>query len=485
MRLRHVISVLMTLCALVGLQSAKLQAQDEDGKWSEPAELSQEQWASYPAAAIDPSQVVHVMWAHMVSQGDGSESPEALFYARWDGASWSLPVDVLISPTGGHVQNPAMAADAAGNLHVIWSDGVNLYYSQASALGAGSPRAWSAPVSLASAQYAGAAIAADEDGALHVVYTDPAAGVYYIQSLDGGRSWSWPVEIWSGLEEQIGADAARVAIDAADRIHVVWTQITLPNGYPPLGVLYSRSTDGGDSWSTPVDVADESYAEGNILTMGQEVVHLTWHGRAGVGGTFHQWSEDGGETWSAPIKLCEGAGLVRAPALALDSAGAVHLAAICAEGLVYHYWQEGTWSAPETIDRWSRGYEPDQPALVVSGGNELFVLWVAQGDEEGTGVVRYSSRQTSAPRVLPKPLAKASPLPTATIRPTARPSPTATPLSHSMDSPLGGTPSGQGLVSSVMAGIVPVVLLVCVILFVRIWWGGRHAMIFSNRSEEE
>jgi hypothetical protein len=33
----------------------------------------------------------------------------------------------------------------------------------------------------------------------------------------------------------VGAQGAGVAIDAADRIHDVWTQITLPGGYPPLG----------------------------------------------------------------------------------------------------------------------------------------------------------------------------------------------------------------------------------------------------------
>jgi hypothetical protein len=110
---------------------------------------------------------------------------------------------------------------------------------------------------------------------------------------------------------------------------------------------------------------------------------VAWAG----GGTFHQWSADGGQTWSVPTQLCGGAGLTRAPALAVDSAGVVHLAAICTEGLAYSCWREGTWSTPETIDAGSKGYEPYHPALVVSEGNRLFVLWAAQGDAECTGVI--------------------------------------------------------------------------------------------------
>lgn len=474
MRFGRLAPVWIALVVFVSLLGHWAQAQDQAGEWSDPVELSEEKWAWFPVIAVDPGGTVHAMWAWTRDQETASAAPESLFYSWWNGSSWSRPVDVLVSPSGGYAHDPDLTADRGGNLHVIWNDGTFFWYSRASASKAASAQGWASPVRLASGSYAAASIVADGAGVLHVAYPEPTTGVYYIDSIDGGNTWSQPVEVWRTASEKLGATSSRLAIGANRTIHVVWTEIYLPETYPPLGVYYARSLDGGQTWSEPLQVAGEDYAEGNLLTTGDDTVHLVWHGRAGIGGTFHQWSSDGGRTWSTPTRVLNGTGLTRAPALSVDSAHVVHLAEIDSSGLVYTSWREGTWDAPTLIDSLKTNYEPHHPALAVSEGNKLFVVWASQSTGQGTGVVRYSTRQVAAPYVppevlptlLPTPTTRPSPTLLSTTSPTSLP--TASPLPLPSASSSGMPPQDDQSFLAIIVGVVPAGLILLVILFVRI-----------------
>jgi hypothetical protein len=465
---------------LLHLSSLIVPAQAQDTSWTEPVRLSDEKWAWFPVAAVDPSGVVHVAWSCTRAEGDQAEKPDALFYTRWDGVSWSPPVDVLLSPEGRPIQNPAMAADMVGNLHIIWTDSLSLFYSQARASDAGTALAWMPPIALAYVGYGAATIAADGTGTVHVVYPDPDTGVYYLRSFDGGGTWSQPEEIWQASMGHVGASAARVAVDAKGTIHVVWTQIPLPDGYPPLGVFYSQSVNGGETWSAPLQVAGEDYAEGNILTIGEQSVHLTWHGRAGVGGTFHQWSMDGGQTWSVPTKLLEGGGITREPALAIDSAGVVHLAAVGSEGISYTYWQDGKWAMPMTVEATTVNgifYEPHHATLVVSRGNHLVLVWTRQG----IGEIAYTTRRTRAPDIIPQLLSTPTSEPAVVLFPTAASisgstmEPSRTPTAPSYLNPQStiSASNHQGALP-ILAAVIPATLVVATVVLARLLRGSRR-----------
>lgn len=70
------------------------------------------------------------------------------------------------------------------------------------------------------------------------------SGVYYLNSLDHGTSWSKPVQL--GDNTAVHSDIA-VAEKTAELL-AVWDRITESG----LQVVYSRSIDQGKSWSTPV-----------------------------------------------------------------------------------------------------------------------------------------------------------------------------------------------------------------------------------------
>jgi hypothetical protein len=92
-----------------------------------------------------------------------------------------------------------------------------------------------------------------------------------IRSTDNGMNWSSPVMIAS--EESVGTtdpqtgapirdstDLPSVSVSAGGTVYVVWQDSSFSNGQRD-GIALSSSSDGGQSWSTPVQVnADTSAA---------------------------------------------------------------------------------------------------------------------------------------------------------------------------------------------------------------------------------
>ncbi len=113
-------------------------------------------------------------------------------------------------------------------------------------------------------------------------------------------------------------------MDGAGRLHAVWTEYQLPGGWPPTGVYYSRSTDGGVTWSAARQMAPEWHAQIGVTTVGNDAVHLVWRSTVGRDGTFHQVSLDGGDTWAAPDRNDDLGGISGLPSFAVDTAGTLH-----------------------------------------------------------------------------------------------------------------------------------------------------------------
>lgn len=102
-----------------------------------------------------------------------------------------------------------------------------------------------------------AAASFDAQGRLWVARVE-SGQLRLAQSGDGGRHFTWPVSV-NPVPEAIAAEGeSRPQIAVADdgTVHVLWS-IALPNPYTGH-IRYSRSTDGGRSFSMPVTVNDDS-----------------------------------------------------------------------------------------------------------------------------------------------------------------------------------------------------------------------------------
>jgi hypothetical protein len=453
------------LLGLLALSSFAVRAQPAAEGWSEPILLFQTSGHVYwPTIASDPMGAVHVLWSYRPSEDDQEGS--TIYYTRWDGRSWSEPNDVLTSPGGGGANGPRATIDHNGMLHVIWSGPNNaLYYSSAHASQAGSARAWIPPRAIGSS-FGEADILADASGTLHVAY--PQGGepstLFYINSPDGGGTWSHPVQVFNTAGQEAIPLQARLAVDGRGRIHMTWWLNQLPDGWPPLGAFYARSTDGGRTWSDALQFAEKDHGQPGIAAIGDDLVHLVWRSRAGGDGTWHQWSSDGGQTWSAPVRFDTYSGFSGPQALAVDSAGTLHF---ISSSVNYNYWTGSNWAySPRSVDLipvQATGGGGQTAQVAVSEGNVLHVVY-----ETGTAI-GYLTRRTSAPHIPPQPL----PTPASTLTPP--PASTGVAISSTPTLTVRAWPAGakvEPVATSpafpLLAGLLPAALLVGIVILVRI-----------------
>ena len=190
-------------------------ATSSDGgrSWSAAQSVSTpDAFSSYTAAIAASPDAVHVAWtderddvADCMTAGNSCAEEE--YYRRFDVAS------------GGWGAETRLTFDAAGAAKPSWAPSI-----------------------------------AVSQGAVHLAFFDARSGpfqVYYKRSLDGGASWQGDVLLGPA---QGTAQAARPTIAALDGdVHLVWFSFS----DFPADVLYSRSSDNGSTWSSPLDLTND------------------------------------------------------------------------------------------------------------------------------------------------------------------------------------------------------------------------------------
>jgi hypothetical protein len=412
MTLRHrwilFIRILLPLAILllVPAQSMVNIAHAQSGaiEWSAPLNLSHTpQNSMIPAIVADGLGNVHVFWSEDVDGGPrqpgspGSDSGSAIYYTRWNGQSWTTPVDVLYVPGENIANFVSVKVDNENRLHAVWTGQTNTYYSNALASQAESAHAWSPPQVVATNSAHSrweSDVVVDSAGSVHVVYaTGDDAGVYHIRSNDGGATWSSPVQLslpFDALETSFSH--VRAIIDGTGRLHVVW-QTNQIQGYGQ-GVYYARSLDNGDTWSRPVQLGyrgpSDTWIEWPYLAdMGKSGLHLIYTNGSNKGRAYRV-SNDRGETWSEARNVLpdlEGINGYNIPIV--DGAGQMHLLinmrsrATQAAGLWYAEWTGNDWSPANPI--YVGPNSAHYMAVAVSRGNEIHIVW----NEIATGEIWY------------------------------------------------------------------------------------------------
>ena len=191
-----------------------------------------------------------------------------------DGATWSTPALITTHnvPNAGFASLPQVAADAAGNFLVLWSstsdlggaigDDLDILYSR-SADGA----SWSPPAALAPNAATDVRtdsyprISTDRNGTWLATW-DSGNGfgdefgndldVFFSRSTDGGTSWSLPAPLNSNANADSGQDQYPVTTtDGNGNWIAVWSSWDTFGDTigNDFDILYTRSSDNAASWS--------------------------------------------------------------------------------------------------------------------------------------------------------------------------------------------------------------------------------------------
>ena len=432
--------------SLFGWAGASAQVQDEN--WSEPYQLSGLYGEATGAVMLsDGFGFVHVFWAE--SGFDHQRS--LIYYATYDGESWSMPADIYASWPGIGIDKLSAVVDQEGYLHLVWSEGVMgpLKYSRAEISEASSARSWQEPVRIDDAA-ARLELAVDEAGLIHVVYADVAGeqpGIYYFFSENQGKTWTYPTWLDPDIPVSAAPSWLDMAVDEKDGLHLVWLYSDLgSSGSGGRWVRYSHSLDGGETWSEPfsVDFADEEVdelrmANPGIVVSGEEV-HLVWSGNS-MTEREHRFSLDRGLTWSVTEPIFDGLeGQAIGDGLATDSLGRAHFVGqIRWPQAIYHaVWDSGTWSEPNVVylirqdseDEFAGRIHAHNVRLAVHSGNQLVMTFTTALGEQQSVLYAMQAVLDGAPETLASPLpgvevvdtqAQPSPSPTQQVEATPTP----------------------------------------------------------------
>ncbi len=385
-------------------------------EWTKPVvitSLSGE--ISSPTILTDSQERLHVFWIQP-DETDATNPHREIFYTRKEGDTWAQPAAVLKSPDGDPVHLHAVI-DQTGRLLVAWNDNKSgeIYFSWADTALASSVNEWNKPIAVPSPAGVKTSpeMLVDQQGIVYIAYTIPlneTRGVYIVKSSDQGITWSDPTMIF---------DAAAAGWDMVDmpvmtmtennNLHVIWHRFPFPGLNDPVTLYYSRSNDGGATWSEPVLVTENSVKWSTIVGSGTDLVHRIWESEDNEQSSMlHDYSQDTGASWN-PAQNISKFGEIPGPAVGiLDSTGMLHLVDVSelssgSQMLDHSIWNSGAWSDEEglLLDKVADNKVNDVTAAISPDGR-LSVVYSGslnpESGEEELNHLYYTNILLSAPQ---------------------------------------------------------------------------------------
>ncbi len=273
--------------------------------------------------------------------------------------------------------------DAGGNINVVWAHSpdisfTDIFFSRSTDGGA----TFSTPKNLSNntGDSSGPQIAVDVSGNISVVWADttsPNADIFFSRSTDGGTTFSTPKDLSNntGGIFSFALLFPQIAVDASGNINVVWANNTLT-------IFFSRSTDGGATFSTPKNLSNAGGSfQPHIAVDGSGKINVVWRGSTpGNADIFFSRSTDGGATFSTPQKLSNNTGESELPQMVVDSSGNINV--------VWHDVTPGnldiffsrstdggaTFSTPKNLS--NNTGNSSGPRIAVDGDGNSNVVWV-------------------------------------------------------------------------------------------------------------
>jgi hypothetical protein len=218
------------------------------------------------------------------------------------------------------------------------------------------------------------AITVDANNNINIVWQDSTSGILFSRSVNAGTTFSTPKTI----PGSVGASfQPQMIVDGSGSIDIVWT------GGGATEVLFSRSTDGVNFSATPKIVAQNL---GGVLNSAPRIDLDTNGGTDVVWGRTDEYfsrSTDAGTTFSTPVKLSTAVGNISASRIAASSTGNLYVVwtdeqnrttnGSCNEFFSRSLDKGVTFSAPAAI--YSGGCSHDNMQTAVDPSGTLLFFW--------------------------------------------------------------------------------------------------------------
>jgi len=258
------------------------------GTWGNTDQLSNTTYyAGFPTIA-HLGETVYAVWEQLENYG------YELYYSEYTG-NWSSPQ--RITDTEGMSQNPSIAIDAGGILHLVWTEDTEgnfvVYYSKYE------NSSWTSPVAVTSnpgeALYP--QITSDPFGVIHLVWSDNRNGNYEIlhRTLVNG-SWSPSLNI---SEKEGVSSSPHIVCTIDGAVHIIWYDWAEDSVYASPHIVYRRfnPTTAALSHSVNVEIHNAqvnisaSSKEGKLTLFRIDTLHPFGVSWSQTNGTTYKWSK--------------------------------------------------------------------------------------------------------------------------------------------------------------------------------------------------
>jgi len=259
------------------------------------------------------------------------------------GATWTFDGTVSGTQTQTDKQmqwiDHSATSPYANNNYVIWHNGAPAYMNRRTSSG------WGTPIKVSGTETTGTSIGADvktnSAGDVFGFWPDTGSrGIYVVKSTNGGASYGTPVRIVTTYDSyDIGVPSfnnRRILVyvsggayrnGTTNNVYALWADLsgdtgcTLASNEPGAStgsacktrIWFSRSTDGGATWSARVKINNQSglndqfnpfiavdETNGNLGAIYYDTVSDAGRKKVDV---YYQLSTNGGVSWEAPVKV--------------------------------------------------------------------------------------------------------------------------------------------------------------------------------------
>lgn len=257
-------------------------------------------------------------------------------YSTDGGRTWTE--EAITSTSSSYYQfGPAIALDAANNVHVVWfgtgwgtnTSAQNIEYRKRTA-GVGGSWQTQESVSDINASQSYPSIAVDSLGNVHVTWPGYGWGTntgwgnleYRKRTASGWQAQESVTDINNGNQ-----NTPSIAVDSADNVHLVWTGEGWVSNWLNENVEHRERTASG--WQTQEAVTDVAYNQSNLSLAvdSADNLHVVWNGAGwgtNTGNSNIQYRQRTSGGWQTQEAVTDINHDQQNPSLALDSGDNVH-----------------------------------------------------------------------------------------------------------------------------------------------------------------
>ena len=262
-------------------------------------------------------------------------------------------------------------------------------------------------------------VAVEKNGNINVVWFEVPSGgtvpdVFFSRSTDAGTTFSTPLDISPSVPASI-REWPELVLDSSGNINVVWTnEFQAQQGGPfVVDVYYTRSSDGGASFSPPLNLSQDGSgapaeaaplavdSSGNVFVVWEKDIMGTAANPSGSAEVRFSSSADGVH-FSAPLTISNN-NFGEVPLMALDSSGSVNVVyrgTIASTNNSDVFFtrsndQGVTFSTPVDISNAATG-EGIPASIAMDGNGGIYVMWDSGCGSCGTGMLLTVSKNAGS-----------------------------------------------------------------------------------------